>query len=319
MNLQDYNVIDIDAYNNKINVLNFKPNSVNLPKYIRTIIHDNNLKDVEDVDERAKLFIKLLYNQKLNGTTVMKYFNKIKPILFPNTTIIPNCMVFDKSINDENVQMRGVNFSQVQNMINYIITLDDSVIYKWAILFAYYTGLRSSEVMQLKNSHIIELLNGKSVLNIKRKNGVEWEVLYYDEFVNFIKNLRKVFKKECDFYIESKIEIIIFNFTNITLHNKLKQYYIFANDGQPPPLGFGIHVFRYYVGSKLAINTNKLDISQKFLGHKKIQTTEKYIRYNNVQKQKELDVAIEQSSFYSDINNILSKNNVQNIDINLFN
>lgn len=306
MNLDTYDVVNVQAYTDKLSILSNTPNSIKLPKYIKNIIHTHKLLEIDDVDERAKFFIQLMYRQKLRGTTITRYFNVLKPILFKGSSIVPNSMVFDR-IAILSPQMRGVNFDLVDKMIKYIIDLPEINIYKWSILIAFYTGLRSSEILQFKASHILSLLKRDAIISITRKNNVEWKVVYYTEFINFIVRLRNAFIKECDFYETNKVDILLFPISSQIMHFKIKQYYRDANNGELPPCGFGFHIFRYYIGSKLAL-TNKLDIAQRFLGHKHQKTTEKYIRYNNVQKQEELNSINNKSNFYYNINRQLTEN-----------
>lgn len=300
----EHEIINVDMYQKKIRALKIKPKTI-IPKYIKTILATNKINDLENDNEKARLFIMLLFKRKLKGSTIKRYYNIFKPTLFPTTTIIPNSMVFDKA-SDAKPQMRGSNFNQVEKLIDYVENLDDSINYKWVILLALYTGLRSHEALQLKTSNLIQLSKQNKTVDIIRKNNNIWKVLYYDEFLKFLELLLDNYKKEMNFYIENSVDINIFNFTSQALHYKLKEYYSHANKGSIAPMGFGLHIFRYFIASKLA--TKKLDVAQIFLAHKNIKTTEKYIRYNDSQKELELNEINKKNDLYKNINEQLTSN-----------
>ena len=52
-----------------------------------------------------------------------------------------------------------------------------------------------------------------------------------------------------------------------------------ANNNTRVPYGFGIHAFRYYIGTKL-VEQGNIDMAQIFLGHKNQKTTRRYIVYD---------------------------------------
>ncbi|QLI62415.1 Integrase [Dikerogammarus haemobaphes nudivirus] len=308
--LENMDIVIPEMYEKKIQGLQIKPKSIRLPKYIQILLRDNKINDIENDDDRARLFIKLLFKQKLRGSTINKYYQILKPTLFPTTTVIPNSMVFDQASNSS-AQMRGSNFQQIDLLISYVRKLDDKIYYKWSILFALYTGLRSSEVIQLKPSHLLLLLQKSETIPIIRKNNNSWKVLYYSEFEEFIKEITKHFQEAIDFYTQYNVDVVLFNFTTQALHYKLKEYCTLANNGVAPPCGFGLHIFRYYVASKLA--KEKLDVAQIFLAHKNKKTTERYIRYNNLQKEQELETINQKSELYKNVN-IKLLNNIKSFD-----
>lgn len=306
------NEVNVEMYTKKISAAKLKKNSLLIPKYVQVLLTENKIHGIKDDDEKARMFIRLMFKRKISGKTIKRYYDILKPALFPTTMVIPNSMVFDKT-NDKAPQLRGSNFIQVDNLIRYIRKLNDEINYKWCVLFALYTGLRSAEVIQLKASHILQLEEEKLLVSIIRKNNVTWNVLYYDEFQLFIKQLRDRYNEEVTFYIQHNVDVVLFNFTTMSLHYKLKEYYRESNKGLPPPTGFGLHIFRYYVASKLALK--KLDVAQSFLGHKNKKTTEKYIRYNDLQKEQELQNINNQNDLYRNMNERLT-NNLNGVMVN---
>lgn len=292
-------VVNPILYNKKLVAAKIKPRAVEVPRYIQILLTTNRIQELQDDDEKARLFLRLLFKCKLRGTTVVRHFKHLKPNLFPTTSILPNSMAFDQA-NDRPPQLRGANFKQIEKLIEYVKALDSGIVYKWCILMALYTGLRSSEVVQLKTSHLIGLLNKKETIPIIRKNNVSWQVIYYGEFNEFLAEVAAQYKESLEFFSQHQVDILLFNFTTQALHYKLKEYCRLANRGQPPSCGFGLHVFRYYVASKLA--TQKLDVAQIFLAHKNQRTTEKYIRYNDVQKEQEIVEMNQNNELYKNVN-----------------
>uniref|UniRef100_A0AAU8GFJ5 Tyr recombinase domain-containing protein n=1 Tax=Faxonius propinquus nudivirus TaxID=3139431 RepID=A0AAU8GFJ5_9VIRU len=300
MNLENYDYVDPHLYANKLQIIARNPKVIKLPKYIQKLIFSKKILDISNQNDCAKIFIQTLYLQNIRSSTISKYFHIIKPLLFPDTTIIPNSMVFDRNTV---AQSRGIGFDKIDKLIEY--TKETQSIYKWPILLAFHTGLRLSEISQFRASHILMLLDHENKIPINRKNNLEWTVVYYEEFNNFIHHLRNnVYQENCNFFISNKVDTLLFDVSSQTLHYKIKEFYSLANNGEISPKGFGFHIFRYYIGSKL-ISENKLDIAQIFLGHKSIKTTERYIKYDNSMHLKKIEQINKNSKFYKDINTTL--------------
>ncbi|UBZ25541.1 integrase [Crangon crangon nudivirus] len=287
--------LDVEEYEERLKTLKLHSMRSKLPKYLQGLIYDNNLISLDNHDDRARIFLQLLFVQRLSGKMIKRHFKTCQPWLFPNTTLIPNTMVFDQQVTP---QMRGVDFPHIHRMIEYM--REQNI---WVLLVGYYTALRLAEVLQLRASHILQLKAQEEIIPIRRKNNTDWRVVYFDEFNVFIDQLRETYSRECQFYLDTKVDTILFRYTPQTLHNKIREVYIKANHTVPPK-GFGYHIFRYYVGSQLVAD-NRIEAAQYFLGHKSIKTTERYIRYTNHKKQLELEQVNSTNSFYKKTNETL--------------
>ena len=273
---QNYHItlLDSEAYQRRIKLMKNRPKKLNIPNYIQTIIVETRLYDIDDHDERAKTFLRRLYRFKYRSSTIAKHFYRLKPLLFPTTQIIPNSMVFD---NKRGILQRVPDFDAITNLVNFLneTTLDG----KWPILLAFYTGLRLSEISELKASHITQLLEHKEIIALSRKGNTEWVVVYFSEFDEFIKKLYTQYKELCDYYQKTNIDQYVFNTSSRLIHYNITKYYMIANNNTRAPYGFGIHAFRYYIGTKL-VEQGNIDMAQIFLGHKYQKTTKRYIVYD---------------------------------------
>ena len=270
--------------------------NLQIPIYIKTIVNRLKLKDINP-DLMAKLFLEEMYKFNLRGNTVNKHFNLIKPILFPNTFIVPNIMSFD---NKSSPQNRIPIFENIEILVQYINVSSSK--YKWPLLLGYYSGLRLREILQLKFSHIFMILNKIGTIPIIRKNKSKWNVLYYDSFMDFINQLRYVaFKDGCNSYSQNRKDSLLFkNINPISLHTKIHEFYILANNGKKPPRGFGLHIFRYFNGTRLA-KQGGIRIAQLYLGHKNIRTTEIYVKLDVREYKERFRTINNRNYFYSNI------------------
>lgn len=269
---QTVKIINSVAYNEKIDLAKQPYYSSALPRYVYKIIADYRLFDIGDPNEAAKIFLQAMEAKRLRGNRILRIFNKLKPLIFPKTTIKPSTMYFDQK---KPAQVRVPQMGKIETLVNYVENNPSE--YSWPILLAYYTGLRSSEVISVKVSTLLELQSRKKKTNVVRKNGAFWEPIYFDQFNSFIDQIINNFKEEVQLahIVDSKI----FPFKSRTLHYFVCRYYIEAN-GELPVLGFGIHVFRYYVASKL-VESDDIHLAQTFLGHKSTESTKHYLKLDD--------------------------------------
>ncbi|UHB41780.1 INT [Macrobrachium rosenbergii nudivirus] len=301
----DTMIVDDDLYTAGLKMTQIKVGNYKLPKYIMQIIHDNNLIDIDNVNERAIIFLTSLYKRNLKGTTILKYFKALKPHLFKNTTIIPDSMAFDKKYTKD-IQLRGSNLTNIENFIKYVIYDVKDVVYKYPIIIAAYTGLRINEVCAITMKHLNMLANRKPIIPIKRKNNKHWHVIYYDRLNEIIDEVINVNMENYNLYVNNLIDVKLFPYTTQALHNKIKHYYLLANTALPP-LGFGLHSVRYYLASTLYQETSKIEIAQALLGHQQTKTTQLYIKPNVENLQYEMCKFSDKNTFYSNIKELINK------------
>ena len=105
-------LIDPIAYKNKVSLMSKKPRTTIIPNYVQKLIIEKALRDIKDENLRAQTFLKQMFIMKIRGSTIARHFKIIKPILFPNTTILPNSMAFD---NQKSPQNRVPNLKNIDN------------------------------------------------------------------------------------------------------------------------------------------------------------------------------------------------------------
>lgn len=300
--------INATQYEKDIQTLKYKPKTINIPIYIAKIIHDNDLMSIDNKDDRAKIFLRALYFRRLKASTVSRYFNRLKPYLFPDTEILPNSLVFDDHYGKRD-QIRGSNLESIEKLIHFVkYKLDDNVIYKWPILISAYSGLRINEVCSITMKTLQELSEKKPVVSVKRKNNTDWQVVYYKEFEDLIDYIiNKGCKERYELYINNFIDQRLYPFTKQALHNHLKTYYQYANEGVLPAKGFGMHSLRYYLATTLFERTNKIEIAQTLMGHKSHKTTHMYIKSNNNKRSADLENLYSVNTLYKKIKTIINE------------
>ncbi|UBZ25631.1 integrase [Carcinus maenas nudivirus] len=299
-------IISNDNYEQQRQMVKVKPVKMKIPNVVSRILEDYNIRDIAEVDERAKLFLKVLYGRKLKSSSVIKYFNILKPTLFPNTNIKPNPLVFDDNY-PKKMQQRGGNMENIKTFINYVkFKVPDNCIYKWPIMISSYSGLRIHEVCNIKMTHLDMLLREVPIIPLKRKNNSDWEVVYYEEFMNIIKDTIKHNYEKYNLFKNKMIDQKLFPYTTQTLHQKVRYYYALANDSIAPS-GFGLHSIRYYLATTIQDNTNKIEIAQALLGHTKQRTTELYIKPNHRKRELELESLCNSADFFASIKDIINQ------------
>lgn len=291
--------INEDEYINKLKNLKKKTNVYKLPSNIYTIIEKHNLRQLVDVNARARIFLTELYKLNLKGSTVTRYFNKLKDSLFKDTTINPNISVFDDNYKRP-IQNKASNFKNIKKLLLFIqYDLRDDIPYKWPIVLSMYSGLRLSEVCGVYMSHLHMLSQKKSPIPLKRKNNKDWDVIYYDKFNEIINWIIENNMEKYKLYSEYLIDSLLFPYTPRALHEKLKEYYCIVNHHMAP-IGFGLHTIRYYLASILYNDSKKIEIPQTILGHTRSKTTELYIRQNN-NREEELEYLTSQAHLFKTI------------------
>lgn len=237
-----------------------------------------------NVDENniniGKEYIKNLAKQQYTYLTAKrKWTEKNKEL---KTNLILNINSFKKSD-----QMRVPDFEFLKRYYIYL-KLNITNLKRKALLFAYYTGLRTFELLKITWSHIDLLKKKVHEIDLIRKYGSKWYPVYFTNFVNFL----NLYFSEPPLNLNDKV----FPFSRNTLLNEAKNVYTLAN-GRLPPKGFGIHTNRYYLATMLA--KENIGISKELLGHSKTQTTIQYIK--NEKNEELINKIIENDPFLSSL------------------
>lgn len=180
-------------------------------------------------------------------------------------------------------------------------------------LFCYFTALRRHSILSLTNEHLFQLLRRDAVLQLPMKYSNEWNVYYHTGFCNFLDELAIIFKN----YLKLSITVPLFKISPVMMVTNLQKCYALANeiDIEEPytihsmltnsaPSGFGPHMFRAFIATKLA--DGNLSIAQEFLGHKNIKTTKQYVRSNIMEATRKMEQLQQNGMLFRIVNNVFT-------------
>ncbi|XP_057322086.1 uncharacterized protein LOC130665636 [Microplitis mediator] len=252
---------------------------------------------IEDNDERAKLFITEMYKRRIRSSTIVRYYNQLRRVrFFGSSAIKPNQRIFDSQ---KPPQERVPPNSNIVRLIEWCDNNKHENNRAYAILFAYYSGLRSAEICQLTIENLVQLDERSPVIALKCKTSDFWSVPWNRVLEEFIDELMGVYKNKVEKYRRTGIIESLFNMSSRVLSNTIRNFYMTAV-GEVPPDGFGVHVMRYIIGTRLA-QENDLAAAQHFLGHERINTTKRYVRYDLQQLNSKLSHIIDTDEFYQQL------------------
>lgn len=291
-------LIDVHCFRSKLKASRQKVRRGQpIPRYIKEMFLEFDFASLPTDNDRAEIFLKQMKLRRISSQTITKYFHQLVPTFFPTTTLAPNALVFDARHRKHTRGGIDHNYEKFLNYLHHILETQPSNVYIWPIMIGYYTGLRLKEICSLRAKHLIELQQCKLMIELKRKTTEEWHVLYSPEFKEFIKKLLHIYRDKVENYNVNKINNDLFTKRPQTLNIHFRQFYVLAT-GQQPPLGFGIHSFRYYLGTKLA-NMGEIETARVLLGHASTSTTKKYVKQDVTHLQNRLNSIVNEESFYS--------------------
>lgn len=258
-----------------------------ITKHIRDAVVDLRLNDEPSYDRRAELF--LGYCRHLNYTynTTLKYFNALKATgLFGHgcneqTNIRPDRIAFADS---GRPHIRIVRLDDFKTLVTHLHKNFSK--YTAPILMAVYTGLRSSELLQINTYALYQLKSRSQTIAIKRKHTVitsletqttYWTPIYNTYLNTFIDALIDLYADQYETFLQRNINTLIFNISIRTLSNRIRSLYM-QTVGARPPHGFGIHSCRNMVAMLMAQNSDNMVAISEFLQHKSIDFTRRYVK-----------------------------------------
>lgn len=265
---------------NKRKIVQIKQ-STYTPK-LKNIIKSIGLLDEHDHDRRVHLFVGYCKFHDYSLNTTMKYFNLLrKTNVFGESELRPDKISFAHTGKNH---VRIISINNFEIFANYLHQNFSE--YTAPILIAYYTALRTIEILQFTAYTLYQLKEKHEIVNIKRKQTVikpneyiqpiYWKPIYNTHLNLFIEHLIELYQETYDVCVESSIDTRLFNVTPKTLNNRLKQLYFKATNSLPPN-GFGIHSFRNMLAMIMSRNSQNIIPIQLFLQHKNPKVTRKYI------------------------------------------
>jgi len=144
-------------------------------------------------------------------------------------------------------------------------------------LFSCYTGLRYSDVMNLKKENIVDNQKIKITM-LKTKEEVT--VYLNDYSLKILKTANLASKKDKDFVFERRENVSVNrDLKLIGMRAKIKKHLTF-------------HVARHTFGSILAINKTPINLIKEFMGHKDIRVTQIYMNSDEETSKKVMNTVI---------------------------
>ncbi|XP_053206202.1 uncharacterized protein LOC128390498 [Panonychus citri] len=281
-------------------------------RMIKDIFRRLNLLEESNLTKRAVTFIGFCKYRGYSLATTRKYFNEAKRIgvFGENISIIPDALYFDK-----HVHQRLISDDVFSKFVSHLQA--NWSMYTAPLLTAFYTGLRSNEILQIDTKILNQLSERRKIVDIVRKDTRNkttsvpsvltpnhWKPVYYENFNKFIKSLLVLYEDKYNGYLKHGINSQLFDVSGpSTLVYRMHIEFYKANNFFPPK-GFGIHIFRNQIARKLASKCKNIHIIKEWLGHKNIKTTKGYINeyYNNMGK--EFDKLTDKH--YAEMKNLLS-------------
>jgi integrase len=264
-----------------------------LPRAIEELLVDIDSYTDKDYDEKAKIFIGYCKIRNLSHPTTLRYFRlaRMRGIFGDTCSIVPSRKEFGGSGRS---QIRVVTRKLFIRLIAYLTE-------RWSrftapILLSLFTGLRNMEVLQFSTVTLEELSENRSetISSIRRKcaatifddesdvghcgdRAIFWRPIYHARFDRFIVKLRDLYTEEYALYKRFGLSIRLFPFSMSTLSNRMRVCF-FRATGRAPPLGLGLHSMRTMVSTFLAQDTKNIRLIQRFLQHKNIRSTFRYVK-----------------------------------------
>lgn len=284
-----------------------------IPKILSSIILSLRLLDEPVIENRIKIFIGYCKYKNYSFNTATRYFNILK-----RNNIFGQYILEGENDDDDDNSGNGLPSHLKPNKIAFIdngqlhvrivsmadfktfaVYLNENLSqYSSPIAIAMYTGLRTSEILQFTTYTLYQLYEKQQPISIKRKQTIVttlnpepiyWEPVYNTHLNMFVQTLiDSIFKDEYESFLQTKINIKLFQITPKTLGNRIKSLY-FNAVGKKAPHGFGIHSCRNMIAMLMAEKTENILAIQTFLQHKNVKTTRQYIKADYTYTTKEFN------------------------------
>lgn len=307
---------------NKRRELRAPPKDSAIPAILKRIVISLGLLDEPSLVARRHIFIGYCKYHNYSYGTTMKYFN-----LLVRTNVLAkrqNVGALDSEIeqtigegddageNPADIYPKKLSFidngalhtrivaqNDFKRFVRYLH--DNLSVYSAPLLLAAYTGLRSTEILQMTTYNLYQLSKQQPQISIKRKQTAlinyrdnqvvapnYWEPVYNTYLISFILQLKKLFADEYEAFMTHQTNINLFVVTPKTLANRMRLSFYKAL-GFRPPHGFGIHSCRNMIAMIMAEETHNVVSIQQFLQHKNLKTTRRYIKADIAYTAREFD------------------------------
>lgn len=245
-----------------------------MPAYIWSLLGDEKIANLPSVDDRASCFLKALAARHIRGRTAAKIYNSVRNDIFPNTNVTLDKLYFDRHAR-HGMQQRAMSARDVKTFVAYLQQRRDTTSTVWPLLFAFHTGLRASELVRVTYDMLANMKAKAPIILLKRKYSDTWRPVYHEHLVALVAFLTEHLADPMTEAARNAVvgDTPIFPETTRTLLYHMQHEYTQCFKRRPP-LGLGLHTFRYYI----AANTRNTKDAALLLGHANERTTRRYIR-----------------------------------------
>lgn len=255
--------------------------SKNSPKFIRSIVKELGLLDEPCEIRRYNLCLGFFRHRQYSINTVDRYLKLLREHgLFGDGEGIkyqkPDSAVFNTQKHTRIVDKE--TYSAFINNMNSNLSKFNA-----PLLLAFYTGLRTTEILQITTYHLHQLTVRSTIVDVKRKNTspkkklILWTPIYTSHLFKFIDTLAILYKDELSVFLSTDIDIRLFNLSPSTLVNRMSAIFTSVT-GNSLPHGYGVHGNRTTVSSIMYDSAPNLVAVQKYLQHRNITSTHRYVR-----------------------------------------
>lgn len=260
----------IKIYFNKLKLHN-RPGTTNYyHAALKPIMTKMSLLNIESTNQIDNNFINKYVNSRLGtvkNTTINKEIKALTTMLryLEEQELISSIKYKFKPLPQEQVKIKDIDKNDIIKILNYFKTSKTSDIYKLAFMLILTTGIRTNELLNIKNSNI-DLINKKIYLDFTKTHKPRY-IYIVDEIKPLLEHL-----KTSDIYL--------FNISVNRLRIFFKKLKKRLNIKVLSP-----HKLRHYYANTIYNKSLDIYMVSKLLGHQEIKTTQIYLSINSKTEQ----------------------------------
>ena len=260
----------VKIYFNKLKLHN-RPGTTNYySATLKPIMTKMSLLNIESTNQIDNNFINKYINSRLGtvkNTTINKEIKALTTMLkyLEEQELISSIKYKFKPLPQEQVKIKDIDKNDIIKILKYFKTSKTSDIYKLAFMLILTTGIRTNELLNIKNSNI-DLINKKIYLDFTKTHKPRY-IYIVDEIKPLLEHL-----KTSDIYL--------FNISVNRLRIFFKKLKKRLNIKVLSP-----HKIRHYYATTIYNKSLDIYMVSKLLGHQEIKTTQIYLSINSKAEQ----------------------------------
>lgn len=269
---------------NKLKLHN-RPGTINYyAAALKPVLKKLQLLRIENTNQINNNFIDKYVNARINtvkNTTINKEIKALKTMMsyLLEQELISSINFNYKPLPQEQVHIKDIDKNDIIKILNYFNNSKVSDVYKLAFMLILTTGIRTSELLNIKNSNI-DLINNKIYLDFTKS--------HRPRYIYIVENVKELLKKQ----MTSDIYLFSISVNALRLFFKKIKKRLNINVLSP-------HKLRHYYATTIYNKSLDIYMVSKLLGHQEIKTTQIYLSINSKAEQ-------EANSLYNPIKDLLN-------------